>query len=52
MSQRPLVVGLLLCESLIVEEGTHNVTLVNCFTNEKGEAIPFRTACGSSSTQC
>ena len=40
MSQRPLVVGLLLCESLIVEEGTHNVTLVNCFTRRKVERFP------------
>jgi len=40
MSQRPVVVGLLLCESLIVEEGTHNVTLVNCFTTRKAEQFP------------
>jgi hypothetical protein len=26
MSQRPLVVGLLLCEQLVIEENTHNVT--------------------------
>ena len=35
-----MVVGLLLCESLIVEEGTHNVTLVNCFTRRKVEQFP------------
>lgn len=40
MSQRPVVVGLLLCESLIVEQGTHNVTLVNCFTRRKVERFP------------
>ena len=40
MSQRPVVVGLLLCESLIVEEGTHNVTLVNCFSKRKAKRFP------------
>lgn len=32
MSQIPTVIGLLLCEQVVVEERTHNVTLVNCFT--------------------
>ncbi len=40
MSQRPVVVGLLLCESVIIEEGTHNLTLVNCFTKRKAEQFP------------
>jgi hypothetical protein len=40
MSQRPTVIGLLLCEQIIVEEDTHNVTLVNCFTRLKVEEFP------------
>lgn len=32
MAQIPTVIGLLLCEQVIIEERTHNVTLVNCFT--------------------
>jgi hypothetical protein len=40
MIQRPVVVGLLLCEQLIVEERTRNVTLVNCFTRLKCREIP------------
>ena len=40
MSQRPVVLGLLLCEQVIVEEGTRNVTLVNCFTKRKAEQFP------------
>src|SRR5438132_657334 len=40
MSQRPAVVGLLVCEQLIVEERTHNITLVNCFTKLKAEHFP------------
>lgn len=32
MSQIPTVIGLLLCEQVVIEERTHNVTLVNCFT--------------------
>jgi hypothetical protein len=31
MSQRPVAVGLLLCEQVIVEASTRNVTPVNCF---------------------
>ncbi len=31
MQQQPNVVGLKLCEQPIVQEGTRNVTLVNCF---------------------
>src|SRR5437762_6321578 len=40
MSQRPAVLGLLVCEQVIVEEKTHNVTLVNCFTKRKAEQFP------------
>lgn len=32
MIQRPVAIGLALCEQAIVEETTRNVTLVNCFT--------------------
>lgn len=31
MKQKPLTIGLLLCEQVIVEEHTRNVTPVNCF---------------------
>lgn len=32
MLQSPTAIALSLCEQIIVEENTHNVTLVNCFT--------------------
>jgi hypothetical protein len=38
--QRPVAVGLTLCEKLIVEERTRNVTLVNCFTKLKVREVP------------
>ena len=41
MSQRPVAIGLLLCEQLIVEEGTKNVTLVNSFTQRTAETFPW-----------
>jgi hypothetical protein len=41
VSQRPIAIGLLLCEQLIVEEGTKNVTPVNCFTHRTAEAFPW-----------
>lgn len=31
MIHRPVAIGLTVCERVIVEEATHNVTLVNCF---------------------
>lgn len=40
MSQRPIAVGLLLCENVIVEEGTRSVTPVNCFTRRTVEQFP------------
>ena len=40
MSQRPTVAGLLVCEHLIVQARTHNMTLVNCFTMRKVERFP------------
>jgi hypothetical protein len=41
VSQRPIAVGLLLCEQLIIEEGTKNVTPVNCFTRRKADTFPW-----------
>jgi hypothetical protein len=29
MNHRPIAIGMVLCEQVIVEEGTHNVTPVN-----------------------
>jgi len=40
MSQRPVAIGLFLCEQVIVEERTHNLTLVNCFHRWGVEAFP------------
>jgi hypothetical protein len=40
MAQIPTVIGLLVCEKAIVEEGTKNVTLVNCHTRIKVERFP------------
>lgn len=40
MSQIPTVIGLLLCEQIVIEERTHNVTLVNCFTRFKVAMFP------------
>jgi hypothetical protein len=31
MAQRPIAIGLQVCEQVIYEEETRNVTLVNCF---------------------
>ena len=31
MLQRPMAIGLTVCEQVIVEEKTHNITMVNCF---------------------
>ena len=35
MQQHPTVVGLKVCHEAIVEETTRNVTLVNCFRNNR-----------------
>jgi hypothetical protein len=40
MSQPPVAVGLYLCEQVIVEEGTRNVTLVNCFNHRVVDRVP------------
>ena len=44
MVQQPVVVGLLVCEQIIIEERTGNVTPVNCFSRKfvpQFPAIPF-----------
>jgi hypothetical protein len=40
MAQRPIAVGLSLCEQVVIEEKTRNVTLVNCFTERVAEEFP------------
>jgi hypothetical protein len=40
VAQIPTVIGLLICEKAIIEEGTKNVTLVNCHTRIKVERFP------------
>ena len=40
MNQKPVAVGLLLCEQVIVEEKTRNVTPVNCFSRLMVERVP------------
>ena len=38
--QVPVAIGLLVCENVIVEEDTKNVTPVNCFTHRQFDAFP------------
>jgi hypothetical protein len=40
MKQFPVAIGLLVCEQVIVEEDTKNVTPVNCFTRRAVSAFP------------
>jgi len=40
MAQLPIARGLLLCEKFIVEERTHNVSLINCFTHRVAPSFP------------
>jgi hypothetical protein len=40
MTQIPIARGLAVCENVIVEERTHNLTLVNCFTMKRAAAFP------------
>ena len=40
MAQRPTARGLFLCEQVIREEGTRNITLVNCFTRKRVRRDP------------
>ncbi len=41
MNQVPVAIGLFLCEKVIVEEGTHNITLVNTFNKRVVDEIPW-----------
>jgi hypothetical protein len=40
MAQIPAAVGLFVCEQVIIEESTRNVTPVNCFTHRKVREFP------------
>ncbi len=40
MAQIPTAIGLLVCEKSVVEEGTKNITLVNCFSIQKVQRVP------------
>jgi len=40
MSQVPIARGLAVCENVIFEERTRNLTLVNCFTMKRAPAFP------------
>jgi hypothetical protein len=40
MIQRPVAIDLTVCEQLIVEEKTHNITLVNCFARLRVRQVP------------
>jgi hypothetical protein len=40
MKQRPVAIGMLTCEQIIVEEKTRNVTPVNCFTKREFDSFP------------
>lgn len=40
MVPNPVVLGLAVCEQVIVEEKTKNVTLVSCFTKLRVDAFP------------
>jgi len=44
MKQRPVAIGLLVCEQVIIEEGTRNFTPVNCvsrYTVKEIPSVPF-----------
>ncbi len=41
MTPTPVAIGLTLCERVIVEEGTRNLTLVSTFISLQGEEFPF-----------
>lgn len=44
MNYRPIAVGLVLGEQVIIEEGTHNATPVNCFSIRALDEIPGITS--------
>jgi hypothetical protein len=40
MTKLPIAIGLMVCEQMIVEEKTHNITLVNCFNHLRVRKVP------------
>ncbi len=40
MKHLPTAIGMVLCEQVIVEEGSHNVTPVNCFNHRELDELP------------
>lgn len=40
MNQMPVAIGLLVCETVIVDQQTKNVTPVNCFTRREFDEFP------------
>ena|ERR1017187_969231 len=40
MSQRPAAIGMMVCDQVIIEESTKNVTPVNCFTRRMARQFP------------
>ena len=40
MSEKPIARALFVCEKTIIEEGTHNFTMVNCFNLRRVESLP------------
>ncbi len=49
MKQRPIAISLLVCEQVIIEEGTRNFTPVNCvsrYTVKEIPSIPFPFVAG------
>ena len=40
MSQRPVVRALKICQQIIIEEGTHHYTLVNCLSRLIYDSFP------------
>lgn len=43
MNHRPSAIGLALCDHVIVEADTHNVTPVNCFNSRALDTLPGET---------
>jgi hypothetical protein len=40
MNQPPIAIGLSLCEQVVIEEKTRNLTLVNCFNHRRVSRFP------------
>jgi hypothetical protein len=40
MAKTPVAINLVCCENLILEEGTRNITLVNCFVRREAKSFP------------